>query len=839
MATFFGPAGFGSGPFDEYFARFFAGSDAAPGSRRIDITDLMTEQAQQLLAEGARFARQRGQNELDALHLLWATTKHPTTSDMLGRAGVNTDELATEIEGHLPRAAEPAGGDGAIALTPEGKAALADSHRVARAVGSTYIGPEHVLLAMAANQESSPGRLLGSAGMTPEGMQAAARGERTEQRTAERPGEDTGTPTLDQYGQDLTAKARAGELDPVIGRADEIEQTVEILSRRTKNNPVLIGEAGVGKTAIVEGLAQRITNEQVPQALLGKRVVQLDLSGMLAGTRYRGDFEERMTKVIDEIAEQRDRLIVFIDELHTVVGAGGAEGAVDAGNMLKPRLSRGELHVVGATTLEEYRKNIEKDPALERRFQPVQVPEPTVPDTILILGGLRERYEEHHRVRYTEEAVEAAARLSDQYISDRFLPDKAIDLIDQAGARKRLAAVSNTRAGELAQRIEELEEEKAEAVAAEEYERASTVRDRIQQAQTELDGLGGVPTDDVLEVTAEDIAEIISRSTGVPVSQLTEQEKVRLQRLEEELHERVVGQDSAVRALSRAVRRSRSGLGDPDRPVGSFLFLGPTGVGKTELAKALAATLFGDERRMVRLDMSEFQERHTASRLVGAPPGYVGHGEAGELTEAVRRQPYSVVLLDEIEKAHPDVFNTLLQVLDDGRMTDGQGRTVDFRNTVLIMTSNLGSEVVSSRGGAIGFSTGEGEPDLDERIMPKLRDVFRPEFLNRINEIVVFKRLEGDQLRLITRKLLDHTVERLSSRDIGVEFTPAAVDWIAERGYQPEFGARPLRRAIEREVEDRISDLLLDGALDEHDSLRVDVEDGELKFTVAGRTPVA
>ncbi|MGW3470614.1 ATP-dependent Clp protease ATP-binding subunit [Saccharopolyspora sp. NPDC000995] len=821
MATFFGPAG---GPFDEYFARFFGADDAAPGSRRIDITQLMTEQAQQLLSGAARFARDRGQTDLDALHLLWSAVHETPTREQLAQVGVDVEAFAAQVEEHLPAAGE-AVGDRPVALTLAARTVLADAHRVARALGSTYIGPHHVLLAMSASPDSETGRLLSAAGAGPEALRAASQRPRTEQ---DQPRENSNTPTLNQYGRDLTARARDGELDPVIGRADEIEQTVEILSRRTKNNPVLIGEAGVGKTAIVEGLAQRIAAGEVPRVLSGKRVVQLDLPGMLAGTRYRGDFEERMTKVIDEISEHSGELIVFIDELHTVVGAGGAEGAMDAGNMLKPRLARGELHVVGATTLDEYRKHIEKDSALERRFQPVQVPEPSVPDTVSILQGLREHYEAHHQVRYTDDAVQAAAQLSDQYINDRFLPDKAIDLIDQAGARKRLSTVAPDGA-ELRSRIERLEQDKDAAVAAEDYERASALRDEINEEQGALGDPGEAG---ILEVTAEDIAEVVARATGVPVSRLTAAEKVRLQGLEQELHQRVVGQDDAVRALARAVRRSRSGLGDPDRPVGSFLFLGPTGVGKTELAKALAESLFGDEHRMVRLDMSEFQERHTASRLVGAPPGYVGHGEAGELTEAVRRHPYSVILLDEVEKAHPDVFNTLLQVLDDGRLTDGQGRTVDFTNTVLIMTSNLGSEVVSSASGKIGFTASDADPALDERIMPRLREAFRPEFLNRINEIVVFKRLDGEQLHTITRMLLEQTVRRLRAMGIGVEFDAAAVAWIAERGYRPEFGARPLRRAIEREVDDRISDLILDGELTEGAELRVSAAGGELTFQV-------
>ncbi|MFC7340004.1 ATP-dependent Clp protease ATP-binding subunit [Saccharopolyspora griseoalba] len=823
MATFFGPVG---GPFDEYFARFFGADDSASGSRRVDITELLTEQAQQLVAGAAQFARDRGQDGLDALHLLWAATKQDPTRSQLQQVGVDPEAFSKEVESNLPASSGGQGRDDSVALTLAARTVLADAHRIARALGSTYIGPQHVLFALSANPETDSGRLLGSAGAGPEALRdASQRPQQAQQAAAD--SADSETPTLDTYGRDLTELAREGKLDPVIGRTDEIEQTVEILSRRTKNNPVLIGEAGVGKTAVVEGLAQRVISGEVPAVLNDKRIVQLDLSGMLAGTRYRGDFEERLTKVIDEIAEHTDELIVFIDEVHTVVGAGGAEGAMDAGNILKPRLARGELHVVGATTLEEYRKNIEKDPALERRFQPVQVPEPSVADTITILQGLQGQYEQHHDVRYTAEAVEAAAKLSDQYVNDRFLPDKAIDLIDQAGARKRLnSGASDSK--QIRERVQRLEELKNEAVSQEDYERASALRDEISAAQAEL----GDEAEGSLQVTAADIAEVISRATGIPVSRLTEAEKARLQHLESELHQRVIGQDDAVRALSRAVRRSRSGLGEPGKPVGSFLFLGPTGVGKTELAKALAESLFGDEQRMIRLDMSEFQERHTASRLVGAPPGYVGHGEAGELTESVRRNPYSVVLLDEIEKAHPDVFNTLLQVLDDGRLTDGQGRTVDFSNTVLIMTSNLGSEVVSSAGGRIGFTAGSPTQGLEERIMPKLKEAFRPEFLNRINETVVFRRLDGEQLHAITRMLLERTTERLREMGVEVVFDDDAVSWIAERGYQPEFGARPLRRAIEREVDDRISDLILDGRLGEGARLRVGTADGALDLRV-------
>ncbi len=855
MARFFGPVGSGPGgwgshawgDFGESVPGPFGPRQDGPGAgRRVDITHLMTQQAQRLLEDAAAYARERGQGDLDALHVLWAATRHGPTRAMLQAVSVDPDAFAGAVQEQLPAARSDEIGVEAPVLTEAARKVLLDSYRVARTLGSTYIGAEHVLLAMSAVPDSQTGRLLTAHGAGAEDFRAA-------QENTGRPGSpessadtspDSATPTLDEYGQDLTERARNGGLDPVVGRADEIEQTIEVLSRRTKNNPVLIGDPGVGKTAIVEGIAQRVADEQVPSVLRGARVVQLDLAGMLAGTRYRGDFEERMTKVIDEIGEHSDEIVVFLDELPTAVGAGGAEGAVDAANMHKPRLARGELHLIGATTVDEYRKNIEKDAALERRFQPVQVPEPTVEDAVTVLSRLRDRYQDHHGVHYTEDAVAAAARLSDRYITDRFLPDKAIDLLDQAGARKRLRLLAPTEGEtELRERIDRLTRDKDRSVADEDYELASRLRDELGVAQAELAANGsgeasgdhGTAEDGAArpEVTATDIAEVVSRSTGVPVTRLTEADRTRLQRLEEELQRRVIGQDDAVHALARSVRRSRSGMASGSRPVGSFLFLGPTGVGKTELAKALAASLFGDEDRMVRLDMSEFQERHTASRLGGAPPGYVGYGEAGELTEPVRRRPYSVVLLDEIEKAHPEVFNTLLQVREDGRLTDGQGRTVDFTNTVLIMTSNLGSEIVSSRSGRLGFATGSGEQEsLHERIMPRLREEFRPEFLNRLDEVVVFRRLDTEQLHEITNLLLEDTRERVRAMDVGIEFSDRAVDRIARRGHRPEFGARPLRRTIEREVDDRVADLVLDGQLEAGATLYVDTAEDELTFEV-------
>lgn len=800
------------------------------GPGRIDLSRLMSRATQQLMAEAARAASARGDSDLDALHVLRVMAEQDPVRTLMQRAGADPKAVVEAIDQRLPQGREQ-GGFTAPVLSSAVKTALLEAHQLARALGSTYIDPEHLFIALAGDMDHVPGRLLASAGVTPEKLQNAVRNPNVPAEES-----DSATPMLDKFGVDLTDRARNGGVDPVIGRADEIEQTIEILSRRTKNNPVLVGEAGVGKTAIVEGLAQRIVDGEVPDSLVGKRIVQLELSSMVSGTRYRGDFEERLTKVIDEITANKDELIVFIDEMHTIAGAGGgAEGAMDAGNILKPKLARGELHIVGATTLDEYRKHIEKDPALERRFQPVQVGEPSIEDAIAILSGLRSRYEDHHKVHYTDEAITAAVELSARYIGDRFLPDKAIDLIDQAGARLRLKTATVDTAA-LQQRLEQLESDKEKAVADELYEKASQLRDEINNVTKRLEKAGtqAPVAEDTPDVTAEQIAEVVARATGIPASQMTQAEKDRLRRLEEELHSRVVGQDDAVRAIARAVRRSRTGMSDPNRPVGSFLFLGPTGVGKTELAKALAATLFGDENKMLRFDMSEFGERHTVSRLVGAPPGYVGYGEAGQLTEQVRRNPYSVILLDEIEKAHPDVFNTLLQVLDDGRLTDGQGRTVDFKNTVVIMTSNLGSDIISSKSGGLGFITGDAESaekPLRDRVMARLRESMRPEFLNRIDEIVIFRKLDTEQLHRITDLLLEDSRKRLQSKGIDIEFTADAVDWIAEHGHQPEFGARPLRRSIQRVVDDKIADMLLDDLLVEGGSITVAVDEGELVFS--------
>ncbi|MGH3096960.1 MAG: ATP-dependent Clp protease ATP-binding subunit [Streptosporangiales bacterium] len=834
MSGFMGPGDFGSNPFDEFLARFFSAGAPRPG-RPVDIGRLMSQPARELVAGAAQQASEWGSPELDTEHLLWAATQAEPTRTLLQRAGADPGALADQISARAQSAAS-AGAQTQPALTPGAKRVLLDAHQISRGLGSTYIGPEHLLLALAANPETVAGQMLASARITPESLQQGAAGQEPQRSGGE---QRTLTPTLDQYGSDVTSLAREGQLDPVVGRTDEIEQTVEVLSRRTKNNPVLIGEAGVGKTAIVEGIAQRIVDGDVPDLLAARRVVELDLSGLVAGTRYRGDLEERAKNVIDEIRQHAEELIIFIDELHTLVGAGaGAEGAMDVGNMLKPALARGELHVIGATTLDEYRQNIEKDAALERRFQPILVSEPSVDDTVAILRALRDRYEAHHQVRFADEALVAAAELSERYITDRYLPDKAIDLMDQAGARVRLRTrVPSTDVRDLERQLDTNVRDKDQAVANERYERASELRDKIAELRQQIDTARQSGQPKSAEVGVNDVAEIVSRATGIPVHQLTEEEKARLMRLEEELHQRVIGQDEAVNVIAESVRRARSGLGDPKRPVGSFLFLGPTGVGKTELAKALAESLFGSEDRMVRVDMSEFQERHTVSRLVGAPPGYVGYGEAGQLTEAVRRRPYSVVLLDEIEKAHADVFNTLLQVLDDGQLTDGQGRTVDFKNTVLIMTSNLGSDLISGSGGSIGFAgdidTGDQARNLQDRLRPRLRETFRPEFLNRIDEIIIFRRLETDQLRRITDLLLNETRRRLQGQGIEIDVSDAAIDWLVQRGYQPEFGARPVRRTIQREVDNRLSGLLLDGKIESGQQVKVDVRDDQLTFDAA------
>jgi ATP-dependent Clp protease ATP-binding subunit ClpC len=833
-SSFGGRSPLGGGSlFDDFFGRFFdeeptglsggGGRMATPRqAEQVDITRFFSDSTTQLLQRAAQQALEWGSLDLTSEHLLYAALEDRVVRRVLEEVGADPEAIRAQLEEEAQKGGRT---DVSPSLAPDAKRALLAAYEESRDLGSSYIGPEHVVLALAADGESDGGRLLSRFGLS-----------HTKLRGAVVRGVDTGgearepassTPTLDEYSRDLTQMAREGKLDPVIGRAEEVESTIEILSRRTKNNPVLIGDPGVGKTAIVEGIAQRVVNDEVPETLSDKRVVQLDLSGIVAGTQYRGQFEERLKKVIDEVRENSDDLILFIDELHTVVGAGAAEGAMDASNMLKPALSRGELHVVGATTIDEYRKNIEKDAALERRFQPVLVKEPSVGDTIDILRGLKDRYEAHHRVKITEEAIIAAAELSDRYITGRFLPDKAIDLVDQAAARVRLRSKTkpqDTKA--LEDELRRVQREKDEAVANEDFEKAPGLRDRVEALRSELEEARGGRRP-VAEVGPEDIAQVVSRATGIPVSQLTEEERERLMRLEEQLHERVVGQEEAVEAVAEAVRRARAGLSDPDRPIGSFLFLGPTGVGKTELARTLAEALFGDEAAMVRIDMSEFQERHTVSRLVGAPPGYVGYEEAGQLTEQIRRRPYSVLLLDEIEKAHPDVFNILLQILDDGRLTDAQGRTVDFKNTVIIMTSNMGAERIQAH-----TRREETFEELKEDMLQVVRHHLRPEFVNRIDEIIVFRALAREQIVDIARLLLERTTRRLRAQDIEVKFTDEAVELIAEEGFDPEFGARPLRRTIQRRVDNELSRMVLSGSLEPGDRVVVSVEEERLTFDV-------
>ncbi len=794
-------------------------------------------------------------------HLLaGVVTGENVATEALRRAGANVDKMRSDFGGQL---GDP--GDQIYTFTPSAKRALQLAFTAARQMGSVQVGSEHLLLGLLGEGDGNACQILarngagdadalrreiarllqqrgqmgpgvapggpGGGGFGPGGGGFGGGGSSFGQGGQQGP--ESQTPTLDQVTRDLTEAARNGELDPVMGRAEEIARAVRILSRRTKNNPALIGEPGVGKTAIVEGLAQRVIADEVPETLKDKRVLALDTGALVAGTRFRGDFEERMSQMIKELQSEEKNIILFIDELHTIVGAGGAEGAVNASNMLKPALARGELQVIGATTLDEYRKHVEKDPALERRFQPVLVSEPTVDESVAILFGLRDRYEAHHRVHISDDAIIAAAQLGDRYITDRYLPDKAIDLLDEAAAEVRLrSTVPPVDVRRIEEEIAQLEREKEDAVRAEDYEQAAGYKQRIEQLRAELDqqqqGWAGSRESNAPEVTREDIARILEEWTGVPATNIVQEEAERLLQLESVLHERVIGQERAVTAVAEAIRRARAGIKDPDRPVGSFIFLGPTGVGKTELARTLAEFLFGDQDAMIRIDMSEFQERHTVSRLVGAPPGYVGYDEAGQLTEAVRRRPYSVVLFDEIEKAHPDVFNTMLQLLDDGRLTDAQGRTVNFQNTVIIMTSNVGSQhLVSTK--QFGFTSRDGVDfqETERRAMDALERSFRPEFLNRIDEIIVFEPLTKEDVLSIVGIMLKRLNKHLESQRVSVEVTEAAKEFLAEKGYDPKFGARPLARSIRRYIENPLSSRIIGGEFDPDDTVIVDrAEDG-------------
>lgn len=793
-----------------------------------------TERAQKVLALAQEEAARLHHPGVGTEHILLGLAREGEgiAAKALMSLGVSAEKVQTEVE----RIIGPGQGQvSAMTYTPRAKKVIELSIDEARKLNHSYVGTEHILLGLIREGEGVAARVLGNLGVSLNKARQQVLQLLGGDMSDLGPDKDAaaGTPTLDGLARDLTQMARDGKLDPVIGRGNEIERVIQVLSRRTKNNPVLIGEPGVGKTAIAEGLAQRIVSGDIPETLRNKRVMVLDMGTVVAGTKYRGEFEDRLKKIMEEI-RQAGNVILFIDELHTLIGAGGAEGAIDASNILKPALARGELQCIGATTLDEYRKHIEKDAALERRFQPITVDQPTPEEAVQILHGLRDRYEAHHRVKITDEALEAAVRLSDRYITDRFLPDKAIDLIDEAASRVRLqthTAPPNLK--ELEQRLEKVRGEKDSAVQSQEFEKAASLRDHEQKLKQELESRKAewqkTQANDDIRVTADDIAHIVAAWTGIPVKQLAQEESERLMKLESILHSRVVGQSEAVEAVSRAIRRARAGLKDPKRPIGSFIFLGPTGVGKTELARALADAMFGDEDAMIRVDMSEFMERHSTARLVGAPPGYVGFEEGGQLTEKVRRKPYSVVLLDEVEKAHPEVFNILLQVLDDGRLTDGKGRTVDFRNTVIIMTSNVGAESIR-KGGSLGFKpdTASQYEDMKTKVMDDLKRSFRPEFLNRVDEIIVFHPLDEAQIGNIVDLMVQDLQKRLVEQEIVFTLTDEAKAFLAKEGFDPQYGARPLKRAIQRHIEDKLSEGLLTGTVKRGDSIRIDVGDGEL-----------
>jgi ATP-dependent Clp protease ATP-binding subunit ClpC len=815
--------------------------------------DKFTEKASNALNNAMQSAKELGHSYIGSEHILLGLLKEGSgvAAKVLEASGITADKFEKVIIEMIGR-----GERSEVTpenLTPRGKRIIELSYWEARNLGHNYVGTEHLLLGLLREGESVAVRMLAEMGCDPRSLyekilvsigsdsgEPVAKASSINPNVSKKQGvkQNSNTPTLDQFGMDLTEQAKDGKIDPVIGRSDEIDRVIQILSRRTKNNPCLIGEPGVGKTAIIEGLAQKIIEGRVPETIKEKRVVTLDLPGMIAGTKYRGEFEERIKNALEEV-RKAGNVILFIDEIHTIVGAGAAEGAVDAANILKPLLTRREIQVIGATTLNEYRKHIEKDAALERRFQTVQIGEPSEEDAIAILQGLRDKYEAHHKVRITNSALEAAVKLSARYISDRFLPDKAIDLIDEAASRVRLKAfTAPPDLRDLDDKIKKLSEEKEAAVKAQDFERAARFRDEERKLRENFDAKkkqwNEKNAQNVNEVTEYEIAEIVSSWTGVPVTKLAEEESERLLNLEATLHKRVIGQDEAVTAVSKAIRRGRVGLKDPKRPVGSFIFLGPTGVGKTELSKALAEVLFGDENSIIRVDMSEYMEKHTVSRLIGSPPGYVGYDEGGQLTEKVRRKPYSVILFDEIEKAHPDVFNILLQILEDGILTDAQGRRVDFKNTVIIMTSNVGARLITESH-KLGFGdTTNKLADSDKKIktdvLGELKRIFRPEFLNRVDDIIVFHQLDTENIKNIASKMLDILVKRIAALDITIEFSDEVITKIAQDGFDPIYGARPLRRAIQSKIEDKLSEEMLEGKIKAGQKAIAVLENDEIIF---------